>query len=78
MNIDDLMSLYVLLWSPSQKCFHIELVSEMILENIQVYYGNLPGDYIVLQITNSHEEAANAADELNNKLNELKEKHDID
>jgi len=75
MNLDDLMPLHVVLWSRSQQCFHIELVSQMIVRNMQICFEDRPIDYITLAFANSYEEATDTANTLKRKLAEYKEKH---
>jgi pyridoxine/pyridoxamine 5'-phosphate oxidase len=74
MNIDDLLPLHVLLWSPSQRSFHIELVSQMLEKNSRIYFDNLPVDYVTLAFANTHEEAVEISNTLRIKLSELNEK----
>ena len=71
MNLDDLMPLHVLLWSPSQRCFHIELVSKMLKNNSIIYFENRPIDYITLAFANSHEEAWESSKTFIAKMDEL-------
>ncbi|EBZ9516038.1 hypothetical protein EH138_17795 [Salmonella enterica subsp. enterica serovar Eastbourne] len=40
--------LYVLLYSESQKCFHIETVAAMVDKNVRMYLNGKSGDYVPL------------------------------
>lgn len=52
-------NLFVLLWSPSQKCFHCETLDRTIETGVKTYFSDhRPQDYIVIAVTESHEEAA--------------------
>lgn len=42
--------MYVLLYSASQDCFHIETVAAMVDKNIRMYLDARKGDYITLAI----------------------------
>lgn len=48
--------LYVLLYSQSQNCFHIETASAMIRKNLRMYLNGKSGDYVTLAIGASHDE----------------------
>jgi len=47
---------YVALWSPSQKCFHVETKEEMLERNIAQCMRNSCADYITLGIYPTREE----------------------
>jgi len=53
MSIDD----HVVLWSPHQKCFHVETVKEMLETNRQIFARQDKGDYIVLGFERTYEAA---------------------
>ncbi len=48
--------MYVLLYSESQKCFHIETVSAMVERNVRMYLDGRSGDYVTLAFGSSVEE----------------------
>ncbi|EBY2669465.1 hypothetical protein GB832_18660 [Salmonella enterica] len=48
--------LYVLLYSESQGCFHIETASAMIRKNLRMYLTGKSGDYVVLAMGSSRDE----------------------
>ncbi|UMR98590.1 hypothetical protein AOY87_10100 [Escherichia coli] len=48
--------LYVLLYSESQKCFHIETISAMVDKNVRMYLDRRSGDYVTLAFGSSVEE----------------------
>ncbi|MBE0071482.1 hypothetical protein FOT46_07240 [Citrobacter freundii] len=48
--------LYVLLYSESQKCFHIETTSAMIRKNLRMYLNGKSGDYVTLAMGSSRDE----------------------
>lgn len=48
--------MYVLLYSESQRCFHIETVAAMIDKNIRMYLNGVSSDYIALAIGSTVEE----------------------
>ncbi|ECJ2444976.1 hypothetical protein FNI96_20875 [Salmonella enterica subsp. diarizonae] len=48
--------LYVLLYSESQKCFHIETVAAMIDKNVRMYLDGRSGDYVTLTFGSTVEE----------------------
>lgn len=48
--------MYVLLYSASQDCFHIETVTAMVDKNIRMYLDGRRGDYITLAIGSTVEE----------------------
>ncbi|ECC9707406.1 hypothetical protein DS660_24635 [Salmonella enterica subsp. salamae] len=48
--------LYVLLYSQSQNCFHIETVAAMIDKNARMYLDGRRGDYVTLAIGSTVEE----------------------
>ncbi|OIN20905.1 hypothetical protein AO411_2031330 [Salmonella enterica subsp. enterica serovar Sarajane] len=48
--------LYVLLYSESQKYFHIETVAAMMDRNIRMYLDGSKGDYVTLAIGSTVEE----------------------
>ncbi|QSZ84725.1 hypothetical protein FYK26_09330 [Escherichia albertii] len=60
--------LYVLLYSESQKCFHIETVSAMIDKNVRMYLEGRSGDYVTIGIGSSVEELR----EIRGKLIEMR------
>ena len=66
MSMDD----YVVLWSPHQKCFHMETVDEMLKRNRSIFARQDLGDYIVLSFEKDH---AAASDSIK-KLRELRDK----
>ena len=47
MRIDKLQ---VVEWSPSQKCFHVQTVGGMILDNVRVFKGQCMTDYLPIGI----------------------------
>ncbi|ECD2401262.1 hypothetical protein EW445_20210 [Salmonella enterica subsp. enterica serovar Newport] len=48
--------LYVLLYSQSQNCFHIETASAMIRKNLRMYLNGKSGDYVTLAMGSSRDE----------------------
>ena len=50
-------STYVVLWSPSQKCFHVETFESMLATNRKIFAEQNTGDYVVLSLARSHDEA---------------------
>lgn len=48
--------MYALLYSESQRYFHIETVAAMIDRNIRMYLDNRRGDYVTLAIGSTVEE----------------------
>lgn len=67
---DRLQHLKVLLWSPSQQCFHGETLGEMILRNWDsyLYNENHDSDWIVVGIADTDQEVAGIRDRLKAKL----------
>lgn len=55
---------YVLLWSPHQKHFHIEPFEKMLATNRRIFSQDTLGDYILLAITETAQEANQLADKL--------------
>lgn len=55
--MDKLNSLFVLSWSPKQKCFHIEQVKDMLKTNLMAFKKKYPVDFIPLAFTTSFENA---------------------
>ena len=51
-------STYVVLWSPSQKCFHVETFDSMLATNRKIFAEQNKGDYIILSLARSHDEAS--------------------
>ena len=49
---------FVLLWSPSQKKFHIQTIGSMISDNMDAYKNGMPVDYITLAVAETFEDAA--------------------
>ena len=43
-------NLQVVEWSPSQKCFHVQTISEMIRDNQKVFRGESITDYLPIGI----------------------------
>ncbi|EFJ8857323.1 hypothetical protein FSI43_019120 [Escherichia coli] len=60
--------LYVLLYSESQKCFHIETVSAMVDKNVRMYLDGRSGDYVTIGFGSSVEELR----EIRSKLVEMR------
>jgi hypothetical protein len=54
---------YVVLWSPHQNAFQVEAVREMIETNTKIFITQQKGDFIVLGICNSHQEASDLCGE---------------
>ncbi|EAA7933076.1 hypothetical protein ID86_27365 [Salmonella enterica subsp. enterica] len=50
------IKMYALLYSESQRYFHIETVAAMIDRNIRMYLDNRRGDYVTLAIGSTVEE----------------------
>ena len=50
-------STHVVLWSPHQKCFHVETFESMLATNRKIFAEQNVGDYIVLALASSREEA---------------------
>lgn len=48
--------MYVLLYSESQGCFHIETVAAMIDKNVRMYLDGRRGDYVTLAFGSTVEE----------------------
>lgn len=48
---------YAVLWSPHQNAFQVETVQEMLEKNIAVFVEQDKGDFVVLGIANSRQEA---------------------
>ena len=72
------MSYWVVLWSPHQNLFHVQTVQEMIEDNRVVFEYDRKGDYIVLDIVETHDEATHLTRkliEIRNKRLESEEKH---
>ena len=49
---------HVVDWSPSQKCFHLEMLSEMLRDNLSVFRGESMTDYLCVGIFETYEEAS--------------------
>ena len=67
---DRLQHLKVLLWSPSQQCFHGEILGEMILKNwdAYLYAENHDSDWIVVGIADTDQELADIRARLKTKM----------
>ncbi len=68
---------YVVLWSPHQRHFHVETVSEMLETNLRIYAEHKLGDYILLSFAADHSEAHKIAGKLR-QLHETPEEADED
>jgi hypothetical protein len=53
---------YVVLWSPRQRLFHIETVSDMLKNNLRIYKQQTLGDYILVSFAKDFEQASEIAD----------------
>ncbi|HGZ6489014.1 hypothetical protein [Vibrio alginolyticus] len=53
---------FALLWSPTQQYFHIELYEEMIENNRKAFESKRSGDFQLLGIYDSHDDALDAQD----------------
>jgi len=51
------LTYYVVLWSPSQKTFHVSTVLDMLKRNTRVCLEDKPGDFITLSFHPSSTEA---------------------
>jgi DNA-binding NarL/FixJ family response regulator len=66
--------LFVLLWSPSQKCFHYETLDRTMETGVETYFSDdRPQDYIVLAVGESREEVMAIRAELAAKKEEDEE-----
>ena len=67
---------YVVLWSPHQKTFHVQTVSEMIRQN-RIVFGRqcAGGDFIVLGFAGTKEEAQDISSTLIAHRNNLIDKN---
>jgi hypothetical protein len=65
------MKLWVVEWSPVQRCFHVEQLGKVIKTNIEtVVAGMIPG-YIIVGLYETHDLAAAASNEVREKFPEL-------
>ena len=55
----DIGKLRVVEWSPSQKCFHVESIEEMIRCNQRVFRGETITDYLPIAIFDNYEDVEN-------------------
>lgn len=55
MGIENFSDLQVAEWSPSQKCFHIHSVEEMVKYNQRIFLENLQADYFPIGIFKTQE-----------------------
>ncbi len=49
---------FVVEWSPSQRAFHLQTVSEMLQDNLRVFKGESMADYLCIGIFKTHTEAS--------------------
>jgi len=50
---------HVVEWSPSQQCFHLQTLEEMIRDNLSVFKGKSMTDYLCIGIFGTYEQASN-------------------
>jgi hypothetical protein len=53
-------------WSPSQQCFHLQTLAEMLRDNLSVFKGELMTDYLCIGIFESYEQASKYISQLQN------------
>lgn len=49
---------FAVLWSPHQDGFHIETFEEMFQTNVRIFLERNLGDYILMSVAKTHDEAA--------------------
>jgi hypothetical protein len=49
---------HVVEWSPSQKCFHLQTLVEMIRDNLSVFKKESMTDYLCIGIFETHDQAS--------------------
>ena len=59
---------HVVEWSPSQQCFHLQTLAEMIRDNLSVFKMESITDYLCIGIFESHEQASNYIRKLRERL----------
>ena len=74
MNYDDLKELFVVSWSKSQNCFHIEKFDSMLDANSKIFMKDATVDYIPLAIAGTHEEAFEISKLIKEKKEQFKTK----
>jgi hypothetical protein len=50
---------YAVEWSPSQQCFHLQTLAEMLRDNLRVFKGESMTDYLCIGIFETYEQASN-------------------
>jgi hypothetical protein len=68
MKASDVLNLYVLEYSPSQKCFHIDSLETAIETNLRQLKDGHPSDWALVGVTESREEAHKMIDMIKNQL----------
>ena len=69
--MSDNLKKWAVLWSPHQEVFHIQKFGEMLEENRNIFTNKTKGDYILLGLEETQEEAnANLA-----RLKEFRDAH---
>jgi len=65
-----ILDLYVVEWSPSQRCFHLQTVIEMVRDNLNVLMGKSITDYLCVGVFESYDQASDFIARLQKKLDD--------
>lgn len=49
--------LYSVEWSESQKCFHVDCLSDIVNKNLQLFFSLIESDWVLIGVFNTHNEA---------------------